>query len=88
MTEVRPEEPIEDKSLGELVAMATSSLSRLVKSEIELAKMELKDDASCCRSQQRTGSSRSGSGNGPRSSSSPGRTCCSPWPPSASGCCG
>lgn len=40
MTEVL--EP--DKSLGKLVAQATSNLSSLVKSEIELAKLELKVD--------------------------------------------
>lgn len=36
---------LDDRSLGELVASATGSVSRLVKSEIELAKMELKGDA-------------------------------------------
>ncbi len=36
---------IEDKSLGELVAMASSSVSQLVRSELELAKLELKSDA-------------------------------------------
>ena len=45
MTEVRSDGQLEDKSLGELVAIATGSVSRLVKSEIELAKLELKDDA-------------------------------------------
>jgi uncharacterized membrane protein YqjE len=45
MTEVRSDGQLEDKSLGELVAIATGSVSRLVKSEIELAKFELKDDA-------------------------------------------
>ena len=45
MTEVRPDGQIEDKSLGELVALATGSVSKLVKSEIELAKLELKSDA-------------------------------------------
>lgn len=45
MTEVRPDGKIEDKSLGELVSLATGNVSRLVKSEIELAKLELKDDA-------------------------------------------
>jgi uncharacterized membrane protein YqjE len=38
------QDPIADKSLGELVAMATESVSRLVKSEVELAKQELRDD--------------------------------------------
>ncbi|GAA2074640.1 phage holin family protein [Actinomadura alba] len=45
MTDVRPEEQIEDRSLGELVALASSNVSRLIRSEIELAKLELKDDA-------------------------------------------
>jgi uncharacterized membrane protein YqjE len=45
MTDVQPGEQIEDKSLGELVAMASSNVSRLIRSEIELAKLELKDDA-------------------------------------------
>ncbi|WP_433178487.1 phage holin family protein [Actinoallomurus sp. CA-150999] len=50
MTEVRPDGQYpngqyDDKSLGELVAIATGSVSRLVKSEIELAKLELKGDA-------------------------------------------
>jgi len=45
MTEVGPDGQLEDKSIGELVATATGSVSRLVKSEIELAKLELKGDA-------------------------------------------
>ena len=45
MTEVRPDGQYDDKSLGELVAIATGSVSRLVKSELELAKLELKGDA-------------------------------------------
>jgi uncharacterized membrane protein YqjE len=45
MTDVRSDEQLEDKSVGELVAIATASASRLIKSEIELAKLELKDDA-------------------------------------------
>jgi protein-S-isoprenylcysteine O-methyltransferase Ste14 len=45
MTEVRPDGQYDDRSLGELVAIATGSVSRLVKSEIELAKLELKGDA-------------------------------------------
>ena len=45
MTEVRSDGQLEDKSLGELVALATGSVSHLVKSEIELAKLELKGDA-------------------------------------------
>lgn len=45
MTEVRSDGQLEDKSLGELVAIATGSVSHLVKSEIELAKLELKNDA-------------------------------------------
>ena len=45
MTEVRSDGQLEDKSIGELVKFATASMSQLVKSEIELAKLELKDDA-------------------------------------------
>jgi uncharacterized membrane protein YqjE len=45
MAEVRIDDQLEDKSLGELVAIATGSVTRLVKSELELARMELKDDA-------------------------------------------
>lgn len=45
MTDERPGGPLEEKSLGELVAIATSSVSNLVKAEIELAKLELKGDA-------------------------------------------
>jgi uncharacterized membrane protein YqjE len=45
MTDVQADEQIEDKSLGELVALASSNVSRLIRSEIELAKLELKDDA-------------------------------------------
>lgn len=44
MSEVRPDEDLEDKSLGELVAIATGSISQLVKSEIELAKLEMRGD--------------------------------------------
>jgi uncharacterized membrane protein YqjE len=43
--EVSPDGRLEDKSLGDLVAMASANVSRLVKSEIELAKLELKGDA-------------------------------------------
>ncbi|HEX6471453.1 MAG TPA: phage holin family protein [Streptosporangiaceae bacterium] len=45
MSEVPPDVQLEDKSLGELVALASANLSRLVKSEMELAKLELKGDA-------------------------------------------
>jgi uncharacterized membrane protein YqjE len=45
MSEVPPDVQLEDKSLGELVALASANLSRLVKSELELAKLELKGDA-------------------------------------------
>lgn len=45
MTEVRSDGQLEDKSIGELVKIATVNVSQLVKSEIELAKLELKDDA-------------------------------------------
>jgi uncharacterized membrane protein YqjE len=44
MTEVRPDDQIEDKSLGELVALASGNVSRLIRSEMELAKLELKGD--------------------------------------------
>ena len=45
MSETSPDAQIEDKSLGELVAHASASVSSLVKAEIELAKLELKNDA-------------------------------------------
>lgn len=45
MTDVRSDGQLEDMSIGELVKFATGSVSQLVKSEIELAKLELKDDA-------------------------------------------
>ncbi|GAA4086734.1 MULTISPECIES: phage holin family protein [Actinomadura] len=45
MTEAQPGERIEDKSLGELVALASSNISNLVRAEMDLAKMELKADA-------------------------------------------
>lgn len=45
MSEALPGERIEDKSLGELVALASSNVSDLVRAEIDLAKMELKSDA-------------------------------------------
>ncbi|GAA2619527.1 phage holin family protein [Actinomadura fulvescens] len=45
MTEALPGERIEDKSLGELVALASSNVSNLVRAEMDLAKMELKGDA-------------------------------------------
>ncbi|HZB33098.1 MAG TPA: phage holin family protein [Streptosporangiaceae bacterium] len=45
MSEVPPDVQLEDKSLGELVALTSANLSRLVKSELELAKLELKGDA-------------------------------------------
>jgi uncharacterized membrane protein YqjE len=45
MTEAVPGERMEDKSLGELVALASSNVSNLIRSEMELAKMELKGDA-------------------------------------------
>lgn len=45
MSEEAPGERIEDKSLGELVALASSNVSQLIRSEIDLAKMELKGDA-------------------------------------------
>jgi Putative Actinobacterial Holin-X, holin superfamily III len=45
MTEERPGERIEDKSLGDLVALASTSVSHLIRSEITLAKTELSVDA-------------------------------------------
>jgi uncharacterized membrane protein YqjE len=45
MSEVPPDVQIEDKSLGELVALTSANISRLIKSEIELAKLELIGDA-------------------------------------------
>ncbi|MEW2359134.1 phage holin family protein [Spirillospora sp. NPDC029432] len=45
MSEALPGERVEDKSLGELVALASSNVSDLVRAEIDLAKMELKGDA-------------------------------------------
>ncbi|RFU41580.1 phage holin family protein [Actinomadura logoneensis] len=36
---------MEDKSLGELVALASSNVSSLIRAEMDLAKLELKDDA-------------------------------------------
>jgi len=45
MSEALPGERIEDKSLGELVALASSNISDLVRAEIDLAKLELKADA-------------------------------------------
>jgi uncharacterized membrane protein YqjE len=41
----RPADSAADPSLGELVARATADLSKLVKCEIDLAKLELKGDA-------------------------------------------
>jgi uncharacterized membrane protein YqjE len=45
MAEAQTVTDIEEKSLGELVAMASSNVSSLVRSEMELAKLELKSDA-------------------------------------------
>ncbi|NEA25460.1 phage holin family protein [Actinomadura bangladeshensis] len=45
MSEALPGERIEDKSVGELVALASGSISDLVRAEMTLAKMELKADA-------------------------------------------
>ncbi|GAA3961522.1 hypothetical protein GCM10023085_49910 [Actinomadura viridis] len=45
MSEALPGERTEDKSLGELVALASSNVSDLVRAEIDLAKLELKADA-------------------------------------------
>lgn len=45
MSEAQPGERVEDKSLGELVALASSSVSDLIRAEMDLAKLELKGDA-------------------------------------------
>src|SRR3954453_2447146 len=45
MTEGRSDGQLDEMSIGELVKFATGSVSHLVKSEIELAKLELKSDA-------------------------------------------
>ncbi|MFA1546515.1 phage holin family protein [Actinomadura chokoriensis] len=45
MSEELPGERMEDKSLGELVALASGNISDLVRAEMTLAKMELKADA-------------------------------------------
>lgn len=45
MSEALPGERVEDKSVGELVALASSSISNLVRAEMDLAKLELKADA-------------------------------------------
>jgi uncharacterized membrane protein YqjE len=45
MTEVRSDGQLEDKSIGELVKIATANASQLVRAEIDLAKTELFDDA-------------------------------------------
>ncbi|WP_242883202.1 phage holin family protein [Actinomadura litoris] len=45
MSEALPGERVEDKSLGELVALASSNISNLVRAEMDLAKLELKSDA-------------------------------------------
>jgi uncharacterized membrane protein YqjE len=45
MTDVRPGEHIEDKSVGELIALASSNVSKLIRAEMELAKLEMKEDA-------------------------------------------
>ncbi|MFD0854523.1 phage holin family protein [Actinomadura adrarensis] len=45
MSEALPGERVEDKSLGELVALASSNVMDLIDAKVELAKLELKDDA-------------------------------------------
>lgn len=45
MSEALSDDQVEDKSLGELVALASSNVSDLVRAEIDLAKLELKADA-------------------------------------------
>ncbi|MEU8800741.1 phage holin family protein [Spirillospora sp. NPDC048819] len=45
MSEALPGERVEDKSVGELVALASSNVSNLIRAEMALAKLELKADA-------------------------------------------
>jgi uncharacterized membrane protein YqjE len=45
MSEALPGERVEDKSLGELVALASSNVFDLIDAKVELAKLELKGDA-------------------------------------------
>ena len=45
MSDPVPGERMEDKSVGELVALASGNISDLVRAEMTLAKMELKSDA-------------------------------------------
>ena len=45
MSEAQPDDGIEEKSLGELVALASSNVSNLIRAEMDLAKLELKADA-------------------------------------------
>ncbi|WP_433465261.1 phage holin family protein [Spirillospora sp. CA-128828] len=45
MSEAVPGERVEDKSVGELVALASSNISNLIRAEMDLAKLELKADA-------------------------------------------
>ena len=45
MSEALPGDRVEDKSVGELFAMASQNISNLVRAEMDLAKMELKADA-------------------------------------------
>lgn len=45
MTEAQAGERYDEMSVGELVALASSSASQLLRSELELAKSELRDDA-------------------------------------------
>ncbi|GAA4239403.1 hypothetical protein GCM10022254_59380 [Actinomadura meridiana] len=45
MSEAVPDDRIEDRSLGDLVALALSDVSDTIKLEMELARVELKADA-------------------------------------------
>ena len=45
MSEALPGERIGDKSVGDLVGMASQNISNLIRAEMDLAKMELKADA-------------------------------------------
>ncbi|TDC42891.1 phage holin family protein [Actinomadura sp. KC345] len=45
MSKALPGERMEDKSVGDLVGMASQNISNLIRAEMDLAKMELKADA-------------------------------------------
>ncbi|MGP4022883.1 phage holin family protein [Actinomadura sp. 3N407] len=45
MSEALPGERVEDRSVGDLVALASKNVSNLVRAEMDLAKLEIKADA-------------------------------------------